>query len=726
MKKFYLLLISVLFIQVIVAQPANDDCTGAENITLTTTSQTVNFEITTAVINNEVGCGGTVAADHADVWYDFTMPVNGNLFVDGTISWNNFALYDACAGTEIQCGSNNEFFENLSSGTSYKLRVFRNSTNASNASFQSFSIQAFEVVANDDCASAESITVMTSESTVNFEIGGADINNEVGCDGTTAADYSDIWYDLTMPVTGNLYVDGGITWNSFALYDACAGTQLQCGSGNKLFTGLSSGTNYKLRLFRTLANTSNDSFKSFTIQAFEFVTNDDCVSAETITVTTGVSTVNFDIGGADINNEVGCNGTSAADYSDIWYDLTMPVTGNLYVDGGITWNSFALYDACAGTQLQCGSGNELFTGLSSGVTYKLRLFRTVANTDNDAFRSFTVQAFAAVTNDDCASAETIAVTTDESTVNFDIGGANINTEEGCSSTAPQEYADIWYDLTMPVNGNLFLDGGIAWNNFALYDSCGGNEIQCGGNNQLIQGLTFGTNYKLRVFRTVVNADNDAFRSFTIQAFEIINNDDCTSAETIVVSETPEVVNFGIAGATINNEVGCDGTSAEDYADIWYDFTMPEDGDIMIDGGITWNNFALYDVCAGTQLDCFDNSGNFTGLSSGTSYKLRVFRTLVTASNTAFKSFEIQTANTLGVDDSISSVEVNIRPNPTMGTVTINSDITFEWMGLYDMNGRKILDQEFQDHIDLDHLTPGVYFLKFYTLNNIVTKKIIRL
>ena len=95
----------------------------------------------------------------------------------------------------------------------YKLRVFRLLSNADNAGYKSFSIQAFQEATNDDCTSAETISVITtSATTVNFEIAGADINNEVGCSGITN-DYADIWYEFTMPVNGNVFVSGSISWN---------------------------------------------------------------------------------------------------------------------------------------------------------------------------------------------------------------------------------------------------------------------------------------------------------------------------------------------------------------------------------------------------------------------------------------------------------------------------------------------------------------------------------
>ncbi|WGD35469.1 T9SS type A sorting domain-containing protein [Olleya sp. YS] len=722
MKQLYFTSLLLLTLSFGFAQPANDDCSNAQIITVSTTNLNVPFDINTATLNNQEGCSGTTA-DYADVWFEFTMPTNGNLYIDGSLSWNQFAIYDSCGGTELNCFSSNGLLDNLVSGTTYTLRVFRASGTANNTSYQSFSIIAYDTVTNDDCTSSENISVTATNTTVNFEIAGAEINNEVGCSGTIN-DYLDIWYDFTMPFDGNLYIEGSISWNNFALYDTCSGTEIQCGSANEFVEGLISGTNYKLRVFRTVATADNTSYKAFSIVAYQSVANDTCAAAENITVTTTGSTVNFEIAGAEINNEEGCSGTTN-DYLDIWYDFTMPVNGNLYIDGSINWNNFALYDACSGTEIQCGSANEFIEGLTATTNYKLRVFRTIATADNNSYKSFFIRAFETVTNDDCASAENITVTTDQQTINFDIGGASINNEEGCTGTT-NDYADIWYEFTMPVNGNLLVNGAINWNNFALYDACSGTEIQCGSSSEQFDGLTATTNYKLRVFRTLANTDNNNYRSFTIQAFEIITNDDCASAETInVLSGTPTTVNFGIAGANVNNEEGCSGGTVADYADIWYDFTMPEDGFIIIDGTINWNNFAVYDACAGTQLGCFSASGNVGGLTNGTTYKLRLFRGASTATNTNYKSFTIESSATLSTDDLSLDKKVTIFPNPAEDFVQIKTSLDIDLISLYDINGRLILDIPYTERLSLEHLDSGVYFLKLKSKNLITTKKIIK-
>ena len=134
------------------------------------------------------------------------MPFTGNLFIQGTVNWNRFAIYDACDGTEIECENISIYTSNLIAGNAYKLRVFRNFNLAPNIDYQSFTIQAFELPSNDNCYTSSTIEVTTDVSTINFSIAGSELTESVGCDETTAQIYTDIWYDFTMPFYGNLFI----------------------------------------------------------------------------------------------------------------------------------------------------------------------------------------------------------------------------------------------------------------------------------------------------------------------------------------------------------------------------------------------------------------------------------------------------------------------------------------------------------------------------------------
>ena len=86
MKYLYLFLLFHFPLEMY-AQPANDNCTNAESIALTTANLTVNFFINNATLNAEQGCDSSTS-QYADIWYNFTMPVDGNIYIDGNITWN--------------------------------------------------------------------------------------------------------------------------------------------------------------------------------------------------------------------------------------------------------------------------------------------------------------------------------------------------------------------------------------------------------------------------------------------------------------------------------------------------------------------------------------------------------------------------------------------------------------------------------------------------------------
>ncbi|RAR46229.1 MopE-related protein, partial [Flavobacterium lacus] len=620
---------------------ANDFCTTAESITLTTTNQSITFTLLEAAVQNEPGCAGTTSANYADVWYEFTMPFNGNVAITSQIVWNQFALYETCGGNELNCFSGNGLITGLQEGATYKLRVYRTESLALNPTFQSFSIQAFESAENDDCINATTINIQTTPQTLNFVLQSATIANEVGCLGTPPAHYADLWYEFTMPFNGNVAITSPIVWNRFSVFEACGGNQLNCITGNGLVTGLQEGATYKLKVFRTASLAINPTFQSFTIQAFESAENDDCINATAINIQTTPQTINFALQSATSANEVGCQGTSPTNYTDLWYEFTMPFDGNVAITSQIVWNQFALYDACDGNQLNCITGNGLINGLQEGATYKLKAYRTTSLAINPTFQSFTIQAFESAENNLCPNASTIAVSTLSQSINFVLQSATVNNEVGCEGTIPADYTDLWYEFTMPVEGNVVITGPIVWNKFAIYDTCGGNEIACFDANGTVEGLEFGVTYKLRVYRTLSTTLDSSFQRFTIQAFGIVPNDNCPNAMLLPLGENIQTIPFTISSASINNEAGCEGTALANYSDIWYQFEMPFDGAVSIEGFISWNQFALYNSCGGTELACFNSSGLIEGLEQGITYYLRVFRTEALALNSGFQSFIIQ-------------------------------------------------------------------------------------
>jgi hypothetical protein len=402
----------------------------------------------------------------------------------------------------------------------------------------------------------------------------------------------------------------------------------------------------------------------------------------------------------------------------------MPFTGNLFIQGTVNWNRFAIYDACDGTEIECENISIYTSNLIAGNAYKLRVFRNFNLAPNIDYQSFTIQAFELPSNDNCDTSSTIEVTTDVSTINFSIAGSELTESVGCDETTAQIYTDIWYDFTMPFYGNLFINGTVNWNNFAIYDACDGSEISCGATNLNTQGLLANTNYKLRVFRNFNNSPRPDFLSFTIQGFEVVPNDDCENSQTITISSEETSYDFNITGANMESSVGCDGSETSNIADVWFDFIMPENGNVLFDGIVNWNNFQLFDVCNSTQISCGSETLLAENLVEGNHYKLRVFRQEANASTASFQSFTAMFQETLSINDNEEN-DIHIYPNPTTEWLFISSTSSIKNIELYDILGKKVLNVANNHQIDLSSLYSGVYFIKITSDKGEITKKIIK-
>jgi hypothetical protein len=280
-------------------------------------------------------------------------------------------------------------------------------------------------------------------------------------------------------------------------------------------------------------------------------------------------------------------------------------------------------------------------------------------------------------SDTCTSAESITVTTSQQTISFDTSTAQVNLEEGCAGSAQASYVDVWYSFEMPAAGNIQITSSFFANNFAIYDSCGGTEISCFPQQNLIEDLTPGSTYWIRVFRPSNQAASSG-QTFNIRLYESETNDTCATAEDITLNVgNATSTNFSIGGADIINEADCSGDTQE-LLDVWYKFTMPVTGNVFIDAVSIVNDFAVYDACGGTEISCFTKTNLVEGLTANTEYYVRVFRQKSEASigpfNFTIEPFAATTNDTCGTADVITLIEgATVNQNFTMG----GSDIILE-------------------------------------------------
>lgn len=479
--------------------------------------------------------------------------------------------------------------------------------------------------ANDACENPQQMIVLEEQLfQANTNITGVNVENEPGCDGTPNDNYVDVWYEFTMPITGNFTILPNIFYG-YALYNSCGDSTLACVQSSRLTIALQQNETYLVRVF-CLESNLNSQFISITYGAYEAPENDTC--PEAITLTMGVQqTVDFNTSGAQVNNEQGCSGSTIEDYSDVWYDITLPVDANeLFIESQSEFNQFALFDTCNGNELGCISESGSFAGLSGGQQLKLRVFR-VGETSLYPSQTFVIYTSEIVTNDSCENAQVIIVDNTFRQYTTGMFGAEVNNEEGCAGDTPQNYADIWYEFTMPVDGTLYVFGNQDYNKFAIYEGCNGNQVACFEANKLVDNLVEGQTYKLRFYRTSQFQDINE-TPFTIRAFERAENDECSNAELLpALSGESTLTLFNMAGATVNNQDTCAGTSEDNIVDVWYEFTMPYEGNLFID---SQHGVAVYEACNGNQIFCnplqysVDAFKLISGLTAGENYLIRLF------------------------------------------------------------------------------------------------------
>ena len=90
------------------------------------------------------------------------------------------------------------------------------------------------------------------------------------------------------------------------------------------------------------------------------------------------------------------------------------------------------------------------------------------------------------------------------------------------------------------------------------------------------------------------------------------------------------------------------------------------------------------------------------------------------------NFDITNCQTLGVNQFDISNVLNIYPNPTNGTISINTELIIDKIEVYDTLGKLMKVKLASKNITLENLSTGVYFIKIYSDNKIGTKKIIKI
>jgi hypothetical protein len=326
-----------------IATVPNDECTGAQPITLVTGENCTNGIVGTTLgatrsVQNFTQCTTSGVADD-DVWYSFTatstahkVNINsvGSKFGTSKDMYHQVLTGPCGALSSVKCSDpDSSLVTGLTVGQLYYIRIWTKDTLV--ADTFKLCVSTIPTVPNDSCQNATQLTVSPNTSCANAMAGttlGATASNAfwTPCVAGSVAD-DDVWYKFTATSSvhfiklfdvGAKY--GNVVNMDMQLYtNGCSslGT-IKCSDPDSfIVTGLATGQNYYLRAW-TKANDVADSFK-VCVAAMTPPVNDGCASASTVTCgnTYTGSTVTADLDGMGL-----CVSVPAQTAPGVWYKYT--------------------------------------------------------------------------------------------------------------------------------------------------------------------------------------------------------------------------------------------------------------------------------------------------------------------------------------------------------------------------------------------------------------------
>jgi len=89
------------------------------------------------------------------------------------------------------------------------------------------------------------------------------------------------------------------------------------------------------------------------------------------------------------------------------------------------------------------------------------------------------------------------------------------------------------------------------------------------------------------------------------------------------------------------------------------------------------------------------------------------------------NFDISSCQVLSVSEYNITNQLNIYPNPSLGSLNISTELPIDKVEIYDVFGKLLLKEFNTIHINIEKLNSGIYFVKIYSDSKIGTKKIIK-
>jgi Secretion system C-terminal sorting domain len=716
---FFRFLILILFFLMPVLgfgqAPANDDCAGAEVMTVNPlpacNSNEVFGDLTNATASNpSVACAGSATAK--DSWFSFVAEATDHQINgfpnDVDMDLGIQVLSGACGSlTSVVCQDaggvgNVESFvvTGLTIGNTYFIRAYEAAPHATGVLFY---ICVGHPLANDDCADAVNVPVNPDEfcdvdyNGTTFTATGS--GNSGNCDYPDGDD-DDVWMKFT--ATNRAHHIQFNAGNAFVIElrtDACPGTLIECRASSSNDAGLGpnddrngsrgggggqvatiirgdfvDGETYYLRFY-----TQNvDDYTNFSacITTFPVIINDNCTEAIVLnadqTVCNSSGSGNFLTTAASNFAGGGCAG---APYFDAWYKFV--ATGPTHKIQTNAYNGDVVYEVFSGT---CGSLTSIscttvaaetyfevnLTGLTTGETYFVRTMDAAGIGGDVAYYFCVVEPEPVPANDECTNAIEITtvdgITCSNPTTGLTVGASGSG---GCNGGVADD--DVWYKFTATATRHTIseLTGYVPM--FEIFEGgCGGTSIGCGQNYLALDNLVIGDEYHFRVF-SYESGPGSALSNFSFCISAPASNDLCENAITLPLNSGATCTTT-LTGTTVGatNETPFYGS---DDDDVWYKMTATNTSVNLnftpaVSGAYTIRMGIVHSSCTYFTEECstVGQTGlKISGLTVGTEYKIQIYKNDFNGPPNSQSAFEICATNPMppANDECVNAVNIPI-------------------------------------------------------------------
>ena len=491
-----------------------------------------------------------------------------------------------------------------------------------------------EIDASTGCTlAAESRSYSRPNMRFNYNVGATCSAAPAG--GTAVATPNSINCTVTSSVISatGLSSDCGITYQWQSAPAAGGPWSNIAGATNTTYTANpSSNTYYRIVSTCPTGPWSSNSTSVLLSSTFSPPANDNCANATALTVnanyacgTTTAGTVSCASQSADAE---GCGGTSD---DDVWYKFVATSTSHrislINVAGSTTDMYHSIYSGSCGslTEMNCNDADVTnLTGLTIGNTYYVRVYTWTSTGGQTSTFDVCVGTPPPPPSNDAPCSSILA------TVNADLlcgsvtaGYTTSATNSGIAACAGTADDDVWFSFVATSTVHNFdllnITGTVTNMVHEIFSgACGGlSSVACSDpNSSQFSGFTIGQTYFIRVYTNSAVAQTVDFELCIGTPPPPPSNDEPCGAIDLNVNIGACAFQSAVLGTTSTVSVGMPAPGCGSLGpDIWYKFTVPASGRIIIDmapnGGPTDMDMAWYTSSTNdcnnltTLVDCDD-------------------------------------------------------------------------------------------------------------------------